>query len=129
MDVSEIMRGVFGKCEILLEGNVSVSYTHLDVYKRQVMITLFSAVRSQAFAQDAGRFFQIMWRGLSWLVGGILGVGRSVAGISIYISPHIVSQILYGILEWGTAILLTRGITAVSVSYTHLDVYKRQFTV
>lgn len=80
-----------------------------------VMITLFSAVRSQAFAQDAGRFFQIMWRGLSWLVGGILGVGRSVAGISIYISHPIVSKILYGILEWGTAILLTSGITVVLV--------------
>ena len=44
-----------------------------------VMITLFSAVRSQAFAQDAGRFFQIIversimagrWKFRSGEIGG-----------------------------------------------------------
>lgn len=78
-----------------------------------VMITLFSAVRSQAFAVDAGRFFQAIWRGILGLADGILELGRSLAGISIYISYLIVSKILYGILEWGTAILLTSGIAAV----------------
>ena len=113
-------RGVYEKRKRKLEKEYrrmmqEIEGSLLGLLLYSVMITLFSAVRSQAFAQDAGRFFQIMWRGLSWLVGGILGVGRSVAGISIYISHPIVSKILYGILEWGTAILLTSGITVVLV--------------
>lgn len=113
-------RGVYEKRKRKLEKEYrrmmqEIEGSLLGLLLYSVMITLFSAVRSQAFAQDAGRFFQIMWRGLSWLVDGILGVGRSVAGISIYISHPIVSKILYEILGWGTAILLTSGITAVLV--------------
>ena len=33
MDVSEIMRGVFGKCEILLEGNV---FSHEELIKSYI---------------------------------------------------------------------------------------------
>ena len=113
-------RGVYEKRKRKLEKEYwrmmqEIEGSLLGLLLYSVMITLFSAVRSQAFAQDAGRFFQIMWRDLSWLVDGILGVGRSVAGISIYISHPIVSKILYEILEWGTAILLTSGTTAVLV--------------
>jgi len=101
----------------------------LGLFSYSVMITLFAAVRSQAFAVDAGRFFQAMWRGILGLAEGILGLGRSVAGISSHFSHPIVSKILYGILEWGTAILLIGGIDAVLfwILYEGVKAYGKSF--
>lgn len=109
-------RGVYEKRKRKLEKEYrrmmqEIEGSLLGLLLYSVMITLFSAVRSQAFIQDAGRFFQDMWRGILGLADGILGLGRCVAGISTYISYPIVSKILYGILEWGTAVLLTSGIS------------------
>ena len=73
----------------------SVSYTHLDVYKRQVLDDVCMDVR-------AGEVLALMGEngaGKSTLIKIITGVEKADAGEIVYMGP---------------------------VSYTHLDVYKRQ---
>ena len=82
--------------EAAAAGIGAVSYTHLDVYKRQVMTLALAACASAEF-----KFERKIDLVCPWGVGG---------GADSTLRP--MAQLLQGILG--------------AVSYTHLDVYKRQ---
>ena len=112
--------------------NIPVSYTHLDVYKRQSYIsrnhgymvydTLFSVdskgqvkpqmVDTFTLSPDRKKYTFTLRQGLKWHDGAPVTAADCVASIR----------------RWGakdvSGTLLMRELA--SVSYTHLDVYKRQ---
>ena len=88
---------------------VAVSYTHLDVYKRQVLSMLIS-VYNENWVKDKNQIAV----STSMFINERLGVierelGNVDEDISSYKSEHLLPDV-----------------QAASVSYTHLDVYKRQ---
>ena len=86
---AEETQGIFTEKRMIGKGEVAVSYTHLDVYKRQQYIQSKS---------------------LKWKYISVIPTG--------YIEES-VNQIR-------NVTLLVVTISILSVSYTHLDVYKRQ---
>ena len=84
-----------------------VSYTHLDVYKRQVL---------GSGSLYAGMLFHLLYNGLSLVLSGGGQTGQTL-----------LAQI--GGLQGVWTLLARTGLYGmVPVSYTHLDVYKRQAT-
>ena len=92
---------------------MSVSYTHLDVYKRQITVTI-----QEATGKASG------------LSGGVLGAQGLFVGM-------LVAVLITNLFHWLTSIekikikmpaSVPAGIANSfnTVSYTHLDVYKRQ---
>ena len=94
-------------------GHGAVSYTHLDVYKRQVLVSglglFFLSSVGAALAPSIA--FMIAAR-------VVAGIGASMRFFSIVSSSPRRSQI--------RSRTTSSSRRSVSVSYTHLDVYKRQ---
>ena len=96
----------------------SVSYTHLDVYKRQ---SLYNILFFIVYLLDSGdNFMWLIWRSL-FCSFAIL--------FNKYLTLSSVWYVMFNIL---TSFHLASWVSCVScggsVSYTHLDVYKRQVT-
>ena len=104
MASTEITEGAEGKKERNSEWDfIAVSYTHLDVYKRQLLNVALYAVL---------RFKMLMSANPDALTPGPLLVGVGLAS-----------------LLFAALMIYRRGDIKrlfASVSYTHLDVYKRQ---
>ena len=97
---------------------VPVSYTHLDVYKRQ--LSYYNKMKVLYFAKIPGALFifYIVFN----LIVSVFGLNEfSIQG---YIMPNVHGNIIGEIV----LILLIFGLSIgiIPVSYTHLDVYKRQ---
>ena len=95
---------------VLINGNqtcMTVSYTHLDVYKRQLL--LFSSFSSGCFC-----FFLNQLR---FSVAGVVAKAESASPLSNIHAMTAAITFTYILIEF---------LTFNSVSYTHLDVYKRQ---
>ena len=82
---------------------IPVSYTHLDVYKRQGPTSSINPVVDRLNSKDDTRSYDVM------------------ANIYLQYSP--VKEI---ILKTTFSPIYTKTHRGTSVSYTHLDVYKRQ---
>ena len=106
-----------------------VSYTHLDVYKRQLLFPLAAALLAAGvlvFVTAAG---VALWR--------VPTTSPTIRGVKLAL-PGLVGVVFLGVwlalaLSWGWAVPLVEMVNlhaawgfAASVSYTHLDVYKRQ---
>ena len=101
-------RGRPGAC-----GRWPVSYTHLDVYKRQVSV--FYAFNTISIQVD----FVSMEEALSQLLGGIF------SGLTLFLAA-----VMGFLMVYANGFIMKRrkkefGLYQ-AVSYTHLDVYKRQ---
>ena len=99
----------------------AVSYTHLDVYKRQGFWFVFLiGLISLAFPQ----FSEIgKWVAIGGAAGLILTQGRKQKGIFKKFFGGLLS--LYDVTGYLSDVLSYSRLFA-PVSYTHLDVYKRQ---
>ena len=99
---------------------MAVSYTHLDVYKRQV-------VDARCTIPNAGAI------NLSTLAGTPTRyVWTNATGGTVGTNAPIISNLLPGkynvqVTDAGGCDTTLRDITVGAVSYTHLDVYKRQY--
>ena len=97
--------------ELNTDGMVAVSYTHLDVYKRQV---LMSSMLTTSFGQ---------------MRASAAEVRNPQATLTVDLDPavntgdivHGAAGFLYGVSSEDVPTTNT-----IAVSYTHLDVYKRQ---
>ena len=114
-----------------------VSYTHLDVYKRQgietIMISGDDAKTAAAVAAEVG---------ISQVYAGLLPYEKvdlieelkrewdyvAMVGDGINDAPSLAEATVGIAMGSGTDITLETA-DVVSVSYTHLDVYKRQATI
>ena len=84
-----------------------VSYTHLDVYKRQVLFVYVTALWvASLISRDAG------------IVDSFWGLGLVVSAVVFFIFS--------GGFETRKILVLVLVAVWGPVSYTHLDVYKRQ---
>ena len=124
-----------------------VSYTHLDVYKRQTLTTLAIYVVSFTFLYHYLPDRQVQWR--QAFLGGAITAALFVLGrylIGLYIAQAapgsaygsmgalviLLVWMYYAAVVFFVGALLTAVIDerarakATPVSYTHLDVYKRQ---
>ena len=112
----------------------SVSYTHLDVYKRQVgvLLTGVAFLTREAIGYGDGAVTAIagMMLGLSMIVEILLTALGAAAVVDVYKRQfhssfgqreNYVEQLVWG--ELGDYV---RRLIREAVSYTHLDVYKRQ---
>ena len=106
----------------------TVSYTHLDVYKRQAKYTAVSvrecALDVAAMAETSTKVFvyEAMGRHAGWLAAaaGLAGTGKDDA-------PHPVSYTHLDVYKRQAPRSAPHTLAQFEpVSYTHLDVYKRQ---
>ena len=99
----------------MMRALLPVSYTQLDVYKRQLEPSA-PAKFALALAQVGAGFLVFVW--------GASSVGPEVA------TPVLFVFLLYLLHTTGELCLSPVGLSAMNrlapVSYTHLDVYKRQ---
>ena len=98
--------------------SVSVSYTHLDVYKRQPLVI------SSTLLFLAGIAFCYFF-----VFGQVFAFIASFAPKSITPAPDIeayLSFVLTMFAAFGLAFEVPVALVVMAVSYTHLDVYKRQ---
>ena len=99
-----------------------VSYTHLDVYKRQVLALRGSGMLAGPLPTDSGAVGDVV----VWAVAGALLAGVQPA---IWLRSRVrerqrrIEQGLPFVLDLMT-LCVEAGLS--TVSYTHLDVYKRQ---
>ena len=92
---------------------IPVSYTHLDVYKRQ--LNALSAADSVIIPVQAQ---YLPAKGMTQLV-------QTISKVKKYINPDIkIDGMLLTLVDSRTNLAKS----TVAVSYTHLDVYKRQFS-
>ena len=87
---------------------VAVSYTHLDVYKRQIHVFNVRSSHLSAFSRDIGRN-KYLW--------GAVGISAALMLLVLFV------PFLSGVFS---VVALTAMQWLVAVSYTHRDVYKRQ---
>ena len=92
----------------------AVSYTHLDVYKRQALFPGMLAL-------------VLYYRAL----GRTPASRATLAELAFPVTAAVVAVVALGarptVTQWiGFAVILVAVVSLASVSYTHLDVYKRQ---
>ena len=97
-------------------GERAVSYTHLDVYKRQVLLQILGLLTLQAVHSEAGALVYIVLFGAG---SGTMTIMRAALLAERYGPAHYGR--ISGILNMAQMLARTAA-----VSYTHLDVYKRQ---
>ena len=111
----------------------TVSYTHLDVYKRQLPAYLFAGLpphytyATNKFSAACGTTFataSFFKNGAMNVKVGILAAIGSFAGSAL--GAHIVLLLSDEVLKTTMFIILPIAAVIIPVSYTHLDVYKRQ---
>ena len=105
------------------QGLIPVSYTHLDVYKRQASFLTGMEVTGVESAKLAAS--DLLSRGVKAVVIklGAGGVVYSEQGSFGFVPGHSVQVV--DTTAAGDA--FSGGLAVAPVSYTHLDVYKRQF--
>ena len=109
----------------------SVSYTHLDVYKRQVLHNAAISVRAPLpYVSRGGLKLAAALDAFAVDATGVVAVdiGASTGGFTDCLLQRGAARVYaidvgYGQLAWK---LQTDPRVVVPVSYTHLDVYKRQ---
>ena len=116
---------------------MTVSYTHLDVYKRQVyglllsiLIVAISLAMMEMWYVHV-RFFKRKLTELQRLLLPFLVIGVIVSHFEQFLFNDINNVFIfvaYGIVLVFMNSLIAIMISFVSVSYTHLDVYKRQIS-
>ena len=111
----EIFNKSLFSCAIATPTVMTVSYTHLDVYKRQVLYVLLIAFVYNIIHQE-------------FLVGYFEYMGYKIRKIEDleYFITIIFCIFPTLILKYKKTDILIFFYSIVSVSYTHLDVYKRQ---
>ena len=99
--------------------SVAVSYTHLDVYKRQELNNEASCYGINFFSTD--------YKSTSLLYDDMSKMFQNVTNSAV------VNQVLNEELQMTDVISMLKSMTSltlsvmyIAVSYTHLDVYKRQ---
>ena len=107
-----------------MKGHISVSYTHLDVYKRQGVYSLRSAIISTTNA-----LYSAIFEAISLSITILLGQFR--LGLLFSKSQNFSCRERPSETYLRLRSFVTRSIkgSVPSVSYTHLDVYKRQVTL
>ena len=96
----------------------TVSYTHLDVYKRQDLEAVYQYVKEDVKSQDDGSLYPEYEETLEAMFQNGSGDEGQLAwimdrdGITVVFNPYVLGPWSEGSLE--------------TVSYTHLDVYQRQ---
>ena len=88
--------------------SVTVSYTHLDVYKRQEKPTEFYSIR-------------IIQNGRAASIESL----RAAIDFASALDVNVI-HISLGSFRWIDGYHLSKAVSNAAVSYTHLDVYKRQ---
>ena len=115
-----------------MQGVYTVSYTHLDVYKRQVYNR--EALVARLFAAGYVRRSQVDGPGQFSVRGDIVDIYADVykrqlraAALPLILQdvPHVL-QGVHGAAQLFVPQLGAQAGIAAPVSYTHLDVYKRQ---
>ena len=111
-----------------VQGLLAVSYTHLDVYKRQGLLTaiLSPLINSALFGMPPVALLPAILIKSTLLAGAAAYAAHRLEKISLLgiIAAVLTYQIAGTLIEWA---IVKDFFTAVqAVSYTHLDVYKRQ---
>ena len=126
-------------CTITTAGGTTVSYTHLEVYKRQPLdydcdyisgaVWQFSQFGSGNFQGGDGQA-DVLWTGMYSLINRA-NIAVSEINKMQNVSEEFKKNALgecYFLKAWAYFYLVRAyGAIPISVSYTHLDVYKRQF--
>ena len=118
---------------MLLRCGLSVSYTHLDVYKRQGMHWAFAlgymimAIVAD-FVAGAGQYKSKKLNSLSYILFSLGGTGSYIV---FFVDPNGWAQTMLGNGTEQSYIdtMQATANTGIPVSYTHLDVYKRQIWI
>ena len=100
--------------------SASVSYTHLDVYKRQVLVGVDADAQPIHVVADLGAGIRVMLADAAGKDDGIHAAhsGNVAAnGLFDLVVQHVAGQLCALVAVCGSLF---------PVSYTHLDVYKRQ---
>ena len=119
---------------------IAVSYTHLDVYKRQV-VGVFIGRIAEYYTSDSYRHVKeiaeqsLTGHATNIISGFSIGMQSTALTILLLAAGIAASYLffgMYGIALGAVGMLSTAGITVSvdaygPVSYTHLDVYKRQY--
>lgn len=85
-----------------------------------LMITIFTAVRSEAFVNDFKTFFAVLWSGITYIMDKLLQLGLIVAKLGDMIPQTIVATIVH----WLLLILVVGGVGAVAVVLILIGVSK-----
>ena len=102
-----------------IEGAVPVSYTHLDVYKRQPMMFYTTAIN--------GVFAFLIAGGILFTRSGVTNELLLNLIFYIVITPVIGTTLTKIMFMSEDAMIVSDAMGRIdAVSYTHLDVYKRQ---
>ena len=101
---------------------LTVSYTHLDVYKRQVLIIILSSLVLGMFSQESTKPI-LLRSSLS------LQLINTISRIRFKNNNNFKLQLKYKFVIKTKLNPLMRTHTVRAVSYTHLDVYKRQVLI
>ena len=102
---------------------IAVSYTHLDVYKRQVGLDYEEYKDKSPFDLSGGQKRRVAIAGVIAMNPKTLILDEPTAGLDPKGRDDILAQIKKLHDDYGMTIILVSHST---VSYTHLDVYKRQ---
>ena len=94
-----------------------------------LMITIFTAVRSEAFTSDFKTFFITIWNGLTLLVEALIQIGLKVAQLGDMIPQTVVATIVHWILliivsvglGVGIVVLIFLGIAKIGEFYMSND--------
>ena len=108
----------------MLSTYISVSYTHLDVYKRQELDLTRQEAVEKFFAEDKPEYVFLA----AAKVGGIIANQSALADF-MYDNMIMEMNVIHAAWKNGCKKLEFLGSSCIyprSVSYTHLDVYKRQ---